>query len=120
MTVDYVHLADRVERGPMLEAAEVRDLVAHLQARFAGLELDAAALGATDRVLHLTDRVAPGVDIHLRGTAAEPNGHWICTIRRNDHSDNDAFIADGRAPTPAPALLIATLRLLDYLDRRPA
>lgn len=114
MAVDFTTLAAEVESQGAVGAGQARDLVAALRGLFPKATIDPSTLGSTDALLHLTDRVAPGSDIHLRGMAVEPNGHWSCVIRRSDARDNDEFVASGKGPTLSAAILIATLRLIGY------
>ncbi len=115
MTTDLDALAAQVEdthgplQGPVAETA-----AAALSEHHADGTIDADAMASTDMILHLTDTVVPGWSIHLRGRAIEPNGHWNCTLRRNDARDNDEFIGRGKGPTLSSAILAALLRVVGY------
>ena len=62
-------------------------------------------------VLHLIDRCLPRWSIQLTGKAAEPDGHWRCSLRKTRGSDEDEVVGLGNGPTVALALLQALLRV---------
>ena len=75
-------------------------------------EVDAASLlGSTDAALRLVDAALTGWDIMLQGVAREPDGHWICTLRRMRSSDDDEVLGVGRAPALPHAICGALLHV---------
>lgn len=71
-----------------------------------------------EAVLHLIDGCLPGWTIQLTGKAAEPDGHWRCSLRKTRGRDEDEFMGLGHGPTVALALLQALLRVA--LAKSPA
>ncbi|NNE81472.1 MAG: hypothetical protein HKN18_14490 [Silicimonas sp.] len=73
--------------------------------------LTAQGIGSTDGVMHVADDAYPNWVVHIRGRANDRNGHWRCTLRKDDSRDNDAAMGAGRSPVLAQAILAAILRL---------
>jgi hypothetical protein len=69
-------------------------------------------LDSTDQVLAAIRDILPGWNIHMKGTASLPNGHWVCSLRQSDIRDNDPFVGTGNGPTLSHALLAALLKAL--------
>lgn len=111
-------LAEKVEQrltltGPL--AREVADAVNRfLPEGREGVAVRVDDLASTDYVLHLIDRVTPGWTIRLRGKAMEPDGHWQCSLRPTDTSDDAEFIGHAHGPDLSNALVGALLRVLAF------
>lgn len=58
----------------------------------------------TEAVMHLLSHCLPGWQIHLSGQAAEPNGHWRCSLRKSDAHDDDLVVGAATGPTIPLAL----------------
>ncbi|MDU8945509.1 hypothetical protein [Ovoidimarina sediminis] len=111
---NLLELADRIEAALKVEDALAGDILAAIA------EVDAAVdaqgklynLDSTDQLLSLVHLVLPGWTVSLKGKAWQPNGHWVCSLRKTSSRDSDEFIGVGRAPTVPHALLGALLRVL--------
>lgn len=68
-------------------------------------------LATTDGALLVADDAYPNWAVRIHGRANDRNGHWHCTLRRDDSRDNDAAIGSGRSPVLAQAILASVLRL---------
>ena len=62
----------------------------------------------TEAVMHLLSHCLPGWHIHLTGQAAEPNGHWRCSLRKSDAHDDDLVVGTATGPT-IPLTLVRSL-----------
>lgn len=69
------------------------------------------SLSTTDGALVVADDAYPNWAVRIHGRANDRNGHWHCTLRRDDSRDNDDAIGSGRSPVLAQAILAAVLRL---------
>jgi hypothetical protein len=69
------------------------------------------SLATTDGTLLVADDAYPDWAVRIHGRANDRDGHWHCTLRRNDSRDNDAAIGSGRSPVLAQAILASLLRL---------
>ncbi len=69
------------------------------------------SLATTDGALLIADDAYPNWAVRIHGRANDRNGHWHCTLRRDDSRDNDAAIGSGRSPVLSQAILAAVLRL---------
>lgn len=69
------------------------------------------SLATTDGALLVADDVYPNWFVGIHGRANDHNGHWHCTLRRNESRDNDDAIGSGRSPVLAQAILASLLRL---------
>ncbi len=69
------------------------------------------SLATTDGALLVADDAYPNWAVRIHGRANDRNGHWHCTLRRNESRDNDAAIGSGRSPVLAQAILASVLRL---------
>ena len=111
---NLLELADRIEAALKVDDALVEDILGAIG------EVDAGAgaqgkvynLDSTDELLTLVHLVLPGWTVSLKGKAWQPNGHWVCSLRKTSSKDSDEFIGVGRAPTLPHALLGALLRVL--------
>lgn len=73
-------------------------------------------LATTDGALLVADDAFPNWAVRIHGRANEKNGHWHCTLRRDDSRDNDAAIGSGRSPVLGQAILASVLRLAMITD----
>ena len=80
----------------------------------AGSRVTPQDIETTDEIVHVVDRILPGWTIQVTGTAAEPDGHWHCTLRQSAIRDNDEFIGSGEGKILSHALLAALLRTVQY------
>lgn len=69
-------------------------------------------LESTDAALDAIRQVLPGWSVNMKGTASQPNGHWVCSLRQSDIRDNDPYVGTGNGPTLSHALLAALLKAL--------
>ena len=76
-------------------------------------------IATTDGALLVADDAFPNWAVRVHGRANDKDGHWHCTLRRDDTRDNDAAIGSGRSPVLAQAILAAVLRLAMITDGRP-
>lgn len=75
---------------------------------------------STDGAIRVADDSYPNWAVHIHGRANDQNGHWRCTLRKDDSRDNDAVIGRGRSPVLAQAVLAALLRLAMYCKKDDA
>ncbi|NNF70717.1 MAG: hypothetical protein HKN02_00825 [Rhodobacteraceae bacterium] len=116
--MDLSELAEEVEAAKNgLPDRVLENVIIALDGAETGEPVTIDALMSTDAILHLTDLIVPGWAIQLKGRAIEPNGHWMCSLRRSETKDNDEFIGQGRAPILSNAILAATLRTLEFQMR---
>jgi hypothetical protein len=82
----------------------------------------ARLLDHTDGAMHVADLAYPNWSVAVHGRANDRDGHWRCTVREGDVSDNDHVIGTGRSPVLSQAVLAAVLRLanLTRSDRERA
>jgi hypothetical protein len=82
----------------------------------------ARMLDHTDGAMHVADLAYPNWSVAVHGRANDRDGHWRCTVREGEVSDNDRVIGSGRSPVLSQAVLAALLRLADLTrsDRRSA
>ncbi len=114
-------LAERIEAMTELDG----DLAKSVAATLSGFLPDASDkaplapsdVTSTDPLLHLVDELAPGWSIHFRGQALEPDGHWHCTLRASDSSDDDEFIGLAKGPNLSNTLTAALMRVIAYRKR---
>lgn len=71
----------------------------------------AESLATTDGALLIASGAYPNWAVRIHGRANDRNGHWHCTLRRDDNRDNDAAIGSGRSPLLSQAILASVLRL---------
>ncbi|MDJ1007591.1 MAG: hypothetical protein QNJ13_07165 [Paracoccaceae bacterium] len=76
---------------------------------FMGPDLD-----LTDRIMRLVYHALPGWTVSVKGKAWEPNGHWVCSLRKTSSRDSDEFIGVGRGPTLPHSLLAALFRAVGH------
>lgn len=69
------------------------------------------SLATTDGALLVADDAYPNWAVRIHGRANDRNGHWHCTLRKDDSRDNDAAIGSGRSPVLSQAILACVLRL---------
>ena len=109
-----LELADRIEAALAIDdtlAAQVLDRVGRFDAaRASGVE--GRDLDSTDRLMMLVCDTLPGWTVSVKGKAWQPNGHWVCSLRKTSSRDSDEYIGVGRAPTLPHALLAALLRVI--------
>lgn len=115
---DLLDLADRIEAALTIDEALASDALQELA------RLDAPAKGMTksdldsvDRILALIYAVLPGWTVSVKGKTWQPNGHWVCSLRKSSSRDSDEFIGVGNAPTLAHAALGALLRVVGQRNR---
>lgn len=72
--------------------------------------------GSSDAALLLIDHAFPGWSISIDGTASVEHGHWSCTLRPSETSDDAAFLGVGKSDRLPAALLAA---LLNAMAMRP-
>lgn len=80
-------------------------------------DLRAETLATTDGALLVADDAYPNWAVRIHGRANDRNGHWHCTLRRDNSRDNDAAIGSGRSPVLGQAILAAVLRLAMIMGR---
>lgn len=68
-------------------------------------------LATTDGALLVADDAYPNWAVRIQGRANDLDGHWRCTLRRDDSRDNDEAIGFGQSPVLAQAILASVLRL---------
>lgn len=68
-------------------------------------------LATTDGALLIADDAYPNWAVRIQGRANDRDGHWRCTLRRDDSRDNDEAIGFGQSPVLAQAILASVLRL---------
>lgn len=124
MTEDQEKLFLRLETADSHDRAALDDVARLLSEDVgrtkAGAAITPGDIKTTDEIVHLVDAVLPGWTIQITGTAAEPDGHWHCTLRQSAIRDNDEFIGSGEGKILSHALLAALLRTVLYLaDRKP-
>lgn len=80
-----------------------------------GMVIDAPFTASLDAAVALVGRVLPGWFWRVGRTSLFPNGWAYISKTHPSHCDreDEASCSDGRAATPAIALLIATLKALD-------
>lgn len=107
-------LADRIEAALTIDEALASDVLRQIgafdaahAADFTGPDLD-----STDRLLMLVYDALPGWTVSVKGKAWQPNGHWVCSLRKTSSRDSDEYIGVGRAPSLPHALLAAVLRVI--------
>ena len=74
-------------------------------------ENDNQDVSTADGAMLIVDKAYPNWDVNIHGRANDRDGHWRCTLRKNELRDNDAVIGSGRSPVLAQAILAAVLRL---------
>ncbi len=124
----FEELAKKVEAHEALAgklASEVADAINSFISKQPGppVQPDATGVTAVDlssthRILHLVDGVIPGWTIKLRGKAFEPDGHWTCSLRPSDSSDDAEMIGYAQGPDLSKTLVVALLRVLAYRTRK--
>jgi hypothetical protein len=85
-----------------------------------GEEIRAESLATTDGALMIADDAYPNWAVRIQGRANDRNGHWHCTLRRDDSRDNDEAIGSGRSPVLAQAILASVLRLAMIMEKPDA
>jgi hypothetical protein len=70
-----------------------------------------------DGALRYVSQAYPNWVVDIHGAAQKKGGHWRCTLREGDTSDNDAAIGLGNAPVPSQAVLAALIRLTATLKK---
>lgn len=111
-------LRTRAQAAEDLDEALLHDAAEVLREVFPGAPAHPELLSdPVEAVLHVIDRCLPGWTISLKGRAAEPDGHWHCSLREGD-MDNDRVIGSGDAPTVSLALLRALLVVASYYGDR--
>lgn len=110
----YEELADKIEAALDFDDDLARDALTAVQAidaehgdQFVGSDLD-----STDRILALVYHSLPGWTVSVKGKSWQPNGHWVCSLRKSTARDSDEVIGFGRGPTLPHSLLAALLRVL--------
>jgi len=68
-------------------------------------------IASTDKAILVAIEAFPNWSIHIHGQTNCRDGHWRCSLRKNDTRDDDAVIGTGRAPVLAQAILAAVVRL---------
>lgn len=58
----------------------------------------------SEAVMHLLSHCLPGWHIRLTGQAAEPDGHWRCSLRKSAVDDDDLVVGTATGPTIALTL----------------
>jgi hypothetical protein len=114
MTRTELHrLADRLEAGASLDAAEAARLIdAACAGRPVWRDARAGAFGSTDALLALVAEALPSWSVHLGGSSAHAVGRWTCTIRETGVRDDDEAIGVGQAATAPDAVAAALLKVL--------
>jgi len=77
----------------------------------------AERLHSADEAMHIADHAYPNWSVHIRGRANDTDGHWHCTLRESDKTDDDSYIGSGRSPILGQAILAAVLRLTMMIKR---
>ncbi len=114
-----LELADRIEAALTIDeglAAEALHQIRTLNASDAG-DFTAADLDSTDRILTIVYGSLPGWTVSLKGKTWQPNGHWVCSLRKTSSRDSDEYVGVGRAATMPHALMGAFLRVIGQRAR---
>ncbi len=74
-------------------------------------------ISTADGAMLVVDRAYPNWNVNIHGRANDQDGHWRCTLRKNDGRDNDVAIGSGRSPVLAQAILAAVLKLTAILKK---
>ncbi|MEO0703877.1 MAG: hypothetical protein AAFY80_17200 [Pseudomonadota bacterium] len=109
-----LELADQIEAALTIDQELVEKTVAtvaEVDATYT-IDFEAADFESTDRVLALVYDVLPGWTINMKGKAWQPNGHWVCSLRKTSNRDSDELIGIGRGPTLPHSLFAALLRVI--------
>ena len=112
MDMALAALAEEVEAAFVLEPDLAARVLAAINGVAGDLTIQREDLDSTDKVLSVIYAVKPGWSVTIRGSAAMPNGHWSCTLRKTSASDDDEYIGIGRGPTLPHSLLAALLKAL--------
>lgn len=64
-----------------------------------------------EHILHVVDIALPTWTIQLTGKAMEPNGHWLCSLRKSRGRDEDEVIGLGSGAVVGLALISALLHV---------
>ena len=95
------------------------EMLAEIRAAAAAVFPDAPAhpevlAEPSEAVMHLLAHCLPGWNIHLTGQAAEPDGHWRCSLRKSDAHDDDQVVGTAAGPTVP---LVLALALMDVVKK---
>jgi len=93
-------LTARLAAAETLDGDMLADICASAAATFPDAPAHPEVLAEpTEAVMHLLAHCLPGWHIHLTGQAAEPNGHWRCSLRKSDVDDDDLVVGTATGPT---------------------
>ncbi len=106
-------LAEEIEAALIIDDALAERVISTVE-QLSQKTLGKSDLDSTDMVLDLIYALKPGWSVSIRGSAAKPNGHWRCTLRRSSSRDNDEYIGIARGPTLPHALLASLLKTLSF------
>jgi hypothetical protein len=107
---DILNLTKRLKDTSTLESGLLVEAASLLRRTFPSIpDLTKPTMEPVAEVLHLTDMALPGWSIQLTGKAAEPDGHWRCSLRETRGSDEIEIVGVGTGPVVALAVLEALL-----------
>lgn len=98
-----------------LSVAEL-DGVTHALAFLLGDRFDAEHgkpehLSDTEMVIHIASAAFENGTISIHGRANDRDGHWRCTLSKDETADGDGHTGIGRSPVLSQAILSAILRI---------
>ncbi len=116
---DILNAMQRVKGASALDATLLSEASTVIRRVFPAVPaLSPRGAEPVEDVLHLIDLALPSWSINLTGKAAEPDGHWRCSLRETRGSDEIELVGLGAGPVVALALLEALLSVAEQRDHR--